>query len=86
MNGLGWATHFTDEPILLNIMLLRLFIGKICGEKVDDGREHTPPENDKGCREAPETACVKRDRIPIGIGAGDMVVATRPVERDVLLR
>ena len=67
-------------------MLLRLCMGKFCREIVDDGGENTPPENNKGCRKAPEAACVKRDRIPIGIRPGDMVVATMPVERDVLLR
>jgi hypothetical protein len=86
MNAPGWATHFTHKPVLLDIMLLRLFIGEFCREKVDNGGENTPPENNKGCRKAPEAACVKRDRIPIGIRAGDMMVATRPVERDVLLR
>jgi len=67
-------------------MLLRLLIGKFGREKVDDGGEHTPPENDKGRTEAPEAASVGGDRIPIGIRAGDMMAATSPVERDVLLR
>jgi hypothetical protein len=67
-------------------MQLRLLIGKLGREERDNGGEHTPSENNEGRTEAPEAASVKSDRIPIGVRAGDRVVATRPVERDVLLR
>jgi hypothetical protein len=66
-------------------MTLRLLIGKFGREKVDDCGEQTPSENNEGCTEAPEAAGVKSVRIPIGVRAGDSV-ATRSVERDVLLR
>jgi hypothetical protein len=79
------ATHFTHKPVLLDIMHLGLLIGKLGREKGDDGGEHTPSENKERRTEAPEAACVKGDRIPIGVRAGDRV-ASRPVERDVLLR
>jgi hypothetical protein len=85
MNGQRWATHFTHKPVLLDIMTLRLLIGKFGGEKADDCGEQTPSENNEGCTEAPEAASVKSVRISIGVRAGDRV-ATRPVERDILLR
>jgi len=66
-------------------MLLGLLIGEFGREKVDDGGEHTPPEDNEGYTEAPETACVRRERIPIRIRAGDMMT-TGSFERDVRLR